>query len=114
MYADDLTVSITAPTAKEASQRIQPLLSAVLAWATRNNMDISTKTEAILFTFSLTTAADKEDLHLDFTLKSPVRLLGVTLDKALNWVQQGVSIKKVASERAKQLSTARHVGTHPP
>ena len=104
MYADDLTISVTAPTAKEASYQLQPILAAVLNWAEKNNMDLSTKTEAILFTFSQTTPSDQEDLGLAFPTKSPVRLLGVTLDRALNWIQQGMSIKKVTNERTKQLS----------
>ena len=99
MYADDLTISTTAPTDKEASQQIQPVLTAVLNWAEKNNMDICAKTEAILFT-----ASDKEGLGLTLPTKSPVSLLGVTLEKALNWVQQWMSIKSVTNERIKQLS----------
>ena len=104
MYADDLTISTTAPPAKEASQQIQPILTAALSWAKKNNMEISTKTEAILFNFSQTRVSDKDDLDLAFPTKTPVRLLGVTLDKALNWIQQGLSVKRNVNERIKQLT----------
>ncbi|RNC53477.1 hypothetical protein TcCL_ESM09181 [Trypanosoma cruzi] len=92
MYADDPTLVASGADIYACAAAMPPALSLVSTWTVEHNLKIDVdKSEAALFYISLHTLSGEKiiDLHLDsgnLRIQSrPVRLLGSTIDRLLNF-----------------------------
>ncbi|RNC53847.1 hypothetical protein TcCL_ESM08795 [Trypanosoma cruzi] len=92
MHADDLTLVASGADIHACAAAMQPALSLVSTWATKHKLKINVaKSEAAIFYISSHTLSGEKiiDLHLDsgnLRIQSrPVRLLGTTIDRLLNF-----------------------------
>ncbi|EKF29626.1 hypothetical protein MOQ_006578 [Trypanosoma cruzi marinkellei] len=117
MYADNLTLVASGADIHACAAAMQPALSLIATWAAEQNLKVNVdKSAAALFHISLHTRSDKDivDLHLgggNLRIQSrPVRFLGNTTDRLLNFVTHASIPAKHTMPRRYQLRLVAQAG----
>ncbi|RNE95023.1 uncharacterized protein Tco025E_10231, partial [Trypanosoma conorhini] len=117
MYADDLTLVASGADIHACAAAMQPALSLVTSWAAEHNLKINVdKSEAALFCVSSHTLSDEDPVALrlgngNLQIKShPVRLLGTTIDRLLNFGPHAAAAAKQTMLRRYQLRLVAQAG----
>ena len=107
-YADDNTLSVSAPSKHEMIQRLQTESLKAIEWFDCNKMEANTnKFQAITLKPDRDCEADKITLNdTDITPSESVKLLGVLLDKNLNFNDQ---IRSVCLKTSAQLNVLQRL-----
>ncbi|EKF32285.1 hypothetical protein MOQ_003868 [Trypanosoma cruzi marinkellei] len=120
MYADGLTIVASGASIHACAAAMQPALSLVSTWAAEHNLKINVdKSEAALFHISSHTRSDEDMVDLllgsgKLRIQSrPVRLLGTTFDRPLNFVTHAsIAAKQTVPRRCRLRLVAQAGASH--
>ncbi|EKF27564.1 hypothetical protein MOQ_008709 [Trypanosoma cruzi marinkellei] len=120
MYADDPTLVALGADSRACGAAMEPALSLITTWAAEHSLKINVdKSAAALFHISSHTRSDEDmvNLHLGsgkLRIQSrPVRLLGNTFDRLLNFVTHASNAAKQTMSRRYQLRLVAQAGASP-
>ena len=108
LFADDISMWITAKTLAECEAAIQKGLDLAARWGRAYRMPFSTGSEVILFSNDKTDATRVSPLTLAcmaLPYKPQVRLLGIVLDRMLTFKAHVAQVLKVCGQRLGQMCT---------
>ena len=114
-YADDTQILVTTKTTSELKQKIELAISTAQNWFQTNKMKINAdKTKVLIFNSSpevknITINITDENGSYEISSEEHIEVLGIFIDKDLNWKKQIKKIKRFAMGKIRNLHRINHM-----